>query len=325
MKKTLETLKDRLSMAKYTRSRNSLLKYVLGTIGTIEEQDDKIICHVEQKLLEKHAKKRDDLYELWLEGMNIGHEGSKATIDKLNLNKPVYYVFENINFSTGVQIYSTYAHVLFKNCTFNKNVRILCADDIVFEDNKYSDDYPVYFWNDRFLTGDRIKKITFVNDNFINSVEKPNTNFGMKIKADTIEFINTNIDSKYSMDITAKKTIITDSKISAKSLYVESPSIACDNSSIYATAEVMIENKNEDFQGKIESPIISYNGVELSAQGTESVQVDDETIQLQQARLQTLQALRSLSNYCQQANNSALQKAQNSLEKRPFRKVINKN
>ena len=45
--------------------------------------------------------------------------------EKFNFNKPVYYIFDNISFNKAITMSSDCAQVVFKNCSFNKNVGIL--------------------------------------------------------------------------------------------------------------------------------------------------------------------------------------------------------
>ena len=85
------------------------------------------------------------------EGMNVNYEDGKRIVDFYKLNKPVYYIFEDINFDSALRFNSSLSYVIFRNCTFNKNIGILWADNLTFENNKYLDRHPIYFYGKCFL------------------------------------------------------------------------------------------------------------------------------------------------------------------------------
>lgn len=217
MGKLINKLKKKISLKIYNEIRQQCLKEYICNIGKIVEEEDKIICYVNQKYVDRY-KGNKTLYKLRLNGINQITEGIKETVEKLKLNKPVYYIFDGIEFSPGLQITSLWAHVIFRNCTFDKNIGIIYGNEI-----------------------------TFVNDNFFNSYDLKmygDQHFGMQIDAKEVEFINTKVEAEYpaTINITAESTRIEKSELKAHEVYIDSQNIDFVDSSLVAQNGAIIEN-----------------------------------------------------------------------------------
>lgn len=327
MNAIVDKLNKRVRIVLYNRARKVYLKKSICNIGRIVEKDDKIICYVEQKLLDSY-KGNYPIYKLMLQGMNQVTDGIKETVENFRLNKPVYYIFDGIEFKRALEFSSRWAHVIFRNCTFNKNIGIIWGEEVLFENNKYSDHCSNYFYGDCFLSVDRAKKITFINEQFINSYElkcyvEP-TKFGMKIDSQVVEFINSKIYAEYpaTVRIKAKKTRIENSLFNANEVYIDSESIEFTDSSMGAENGVMIENKNCDFIGNIDAPIIFYNGNLLANKNNESVKVDEEEKRLKSLRVLLVEKLQILNNYCKEQNNKKITSIEEQLGRRSVGKIL---
>lgn len=311
MGKLINKLKKKISLKIYNEIRQQCLKEYICNIGKIVEEEDKIICYVNQKYVDRY-KGNKTLYKLRLNGINQITEGIKETVEKLKLNKPVYYIFDGIEFSLGLQITSLWAHVIFRNCTFDKNIGIIYGNEITFENNKYKDHCNTYFYGKCFLTADRVEKITFVNDNFFNSYDLKmygDQHFGMQIDAKEVEFINTKVEAEYpaTINITAESTRIEKSELKAHEVYIDSQNIDFVDSSLVAQNGAIIENANHDFSGNIQSPIIFYNGIDIANTTSKTQKVNKDEAILKESREELIEKLRNLSNYCQQLNDKKLQ------------------
>ena len=234
------------------------LRRSLINLGKIVEEDDKFICYVNQKKIDKYNKKHNFL----ISGFYTINDGIRKKVNDLNLNKSVYYIFDNIKFTNKLSFCSRSSHVIFKNCTFEEGIKIFFADDIVFQNNKYLD-YNFEEHNDCFLKIKHINKLTFIDDNFANSY-KHSKSFDMDVIADRLELIDTNVSTQVLSKITAKKTIIKNSELNVNKLCLNSNSIDTDHSTITAKESVEIKNEEMDFDCYIESPLIIYDNVELS-------------------------------------------------------------
>ena len=306
---------DKFKELEYKIARKKYLAQVIQKIGIIEETNYSIICHVTQELLEKNGKRV--FYELQCSGMNTVYENSRKLVDYFQLNKPVYYIFDGICFDSVVNISSLFSNIIFRNCTFNTGIRILFADNITFENNKYNcwtnfKDYGNSFF---FFF---VKKLTIKNDQFINSydLEYLNNNFGFNIEVDTLDIDSSTIcaESCGEINIKAKKTNIWNSNIKAPFIYFDSDSITLDrglletkegeiiygNSLLKAENGIIIENKDSNFcininSNRLVSPCTIYNGVELI---TNQEGFKDE--ELKKKRLALVNTLTNVINKCNQ-------------------------
>lgn len=309
MGKLIDKLKKKTKLKIYNKIRQIYLKESICNIGRIVEQEDKIICYVDQKYIDRY-KGNNPIYDLILTGMNQVTEGRKETVEKFRLNKPIYYVFDGIQFSTGLKITSLWSNVIFKNCTFDKNIGIILGDEITFENNKYTDFCNVYFYGKCFFTAGGVKKLTFINDNFVNALKRhADAQFGMQIDANEVEFINTKVDAEYpaTINIKAKRTKIEKSELKSNEVYIDSQSICFADSLLVAQNGVMIENINCDFSGNVQAPIIFYNGTDLANTTNETQIVNEDEAALKEARKKLIEKLGNLSKYCQQLNDNRLQ------------------
>lgn len=173
---------------------------------------------------------------------------------------------------------------------------------------------------------DRVKKLTFINDNFVNSYDLKkygDARFGMQIDAKEIEFINTKVDIEYpaTINIKAETTRLENSALNANEVYVDSKSIEFINSSINAQNGVMIENDNCDLVSDIQAPVVFYNGVDLVNKKQKTYKVDEEAT-LKEARQKLVEKLRNLNNYCQQLNDSRIQSVINKFNSQTVVKTL---
>lgn len=328
MGKLIDKIKKKAKLKTYNEARQVYLKKSICNIGRIVEEEDKIICYVDQKSIDNYKEKLS-IYKFRLNGMNQVTEGIKETVENFGLNKPVYYIFDSIEFSTGVEITSLWSNVIFRNCTFNENIGIIYGDKITFENNNYKDLCDVYFYGNCFLTADRVSKLTFINDNFVNSLDLKYYSyfvprFGMQIDAKEIEFINTKVDAEYNatINIKAERTKIENSELKANEVYVDSQSINVKDSSIIAQSGVMIENANRDFVGNVQAPIVFYNGIDLANSVRNTHKVNEDEVTLKEARIKLIEKLRNLSDYCQQLNDNRVQGIQDKLDNQTIVKVL---
>lgn len=325
MKKLINNLKKKTKLKIYHELRKFYLKDTICNIGQIIENEDKIICYVNQKSIDKY-KDNKPIYKLILHGMEQLPEHLRKNY---NLNKPVYYIFDGLEFNTGLEIGSLASKTIFRNCTFTKNIGILWGNEINFENNKYNDNCCFYYYGECFLTATAVKKINFINDNFVNSYKLKqygNARFGMKINAEEVNFINTKTDvvAPATINIKAEKTKIENSTIKADEIYLDSQSINSKESSIISPNGVIIENADWDFKGHIQSSIVFYNGTDLANNIKDIHEISKEEINLKESRKKLIAKLRNLSNYCQQINDNKIRSIKDNLNHQPISKTLKK-
>lgn len=300
--------KFKLFIYEYIRKflRSNYLKDITNKIGKVVIEDDKIVCYVDQKMLDRY-KGDYPIYNLSLNGINVNSYNEKF-VKNLKLNKRVYYVFDGIEFYPGLEMSSFCANVTFKNCTFNKNIGIFWGENITFENNKYIDSCDVYYYGKCFLTAHNVNKLTFINDKFINNYSKQfgKVNFGMRIDANLVEFINMHMSNECTsiLEIKADKTKIENSALGANEVYIDTKTIqTTDDSLITANNGVIIENENYDFKGGIDSPVIIYNGTDISKAVDKDEKINIDMIEMIESRQNLVNFLNNLKDYCVTLNN----------------------
>lgn len=331
MAQIIDKIKKKNEERAFNKERQKLLSKIITNIGKIVEEEDKITCYVEQKAIDKC--KRYEVNDFILKGEFVSDDEIRKKVREINLNKPVYYVFENIEFGlVGLKIHSLFSHIIFKNCVFSNNI-MLYADCVTFENNKYYNQFGgSYYREDCFLDAD-VNKLIFINDNFVNSAEVikreesviPQPRFGMNIDAGSIEFINTKVDTDYLLNIKCDDISINDSQINVKELYLDTKSMKSNNSLVIASDGVMIDNTEDiDFLQNIiypltyvQAPLKIYNGVELNSENIES--------DLGQLRCDLIDRLRKIRNYCIQTNDNRINQLREELDNKSISKIYKSN
>ena len=126
------------------RLKNKYLKEITNNLGKVEITDDKIICYVDQKKLDKQSIVeieyvassefciKQTTHKIQLKNL------SDSKLKELGIDLSVYFIFDNIQFGDlSLNCDKDNIHILFKNCTFNKSINIK-APNVTFESNEYS-------------------------------------------------------------------------------------------------------------------------------------------------------------------------------------------
>ena len=323
MSKITENLRKKVGLKIYNMARQYYLESVVGKLGKIVEDDDKITIYATQRLVEKNGKKT--FYELSCHGMDTHYEESRKIVEKYKLNKPVYFVFDGIVFDNFVRLFSHFSNVIFKNCTFNNGLEVFYGVNVTLENNKYINWTDFYGYGDSFLYG-RFDELTIKNDEFVNSYDLKQygkTKFGINVSADKINIINSNIcaESQGQINISVKEIFLVNSTIAGPEVYLDSESIKSSDSILKSDSGIMIDNKNSDFTGDVQAPAVIYNGVDLNA-FNEVVSVNEDEVNLKSARYELLQKLRNLKDYCRQINEDKAHVIQEQLNSRPISRVL---
>lgn len=269
----------------YEINRNKLLKNAISNVGKIVEEDDRIVCYVDQYVLEK-MKNNDSLYKLHLHGFDHNSETIMDGVYKYHLDKPVFFVFDHITFTNALEVKAIWSSVEFRNCTFDEEINISYGKNIIFNNNKYFDRSNLYHFGNCFLNIENVNKVIFFNDNFINSYNNSNgqdkNDFGMKIAARTIIMSNTTVNTTGNIKFNAANTKLRSTDINAGRVQIDSGSI--------------------DFaQSIIRSNNANYNGFNLA---NETKNVDTETLAKKELRIKLINQLRNLRDNCLQVCNN---------------------
>lgn len=311
----MKNIKKKIRKKAYKIVRHLMIKERTNFLGRIEEHDDKIICHVNNKKLKKY--KSSSYYKLY-----FMHILDKETAKIHKLNKPIYYIIEDMTFDERLEFTSVpNTYIKFKNCKFNDCISIERADNVIFEKNKYFNKYYVYLFNKYFLEG-KVQSLEFINEDFIDCEEnKKSSCFGINVEANNIKIFDSQIkaNEQNGMIIFKVKENLTveDSEVFAPIIEIDSKNIETEDSNLIASEIISIQNENNNEIKNIQSKEIIYNGLSINSEN-----ITHENIELQNARQELISKLRELRNRCTNTNNSILNKASNTLNEKSVSKVL---
>ena len=97
--------------------RNYVKKYLTGNLGEVVETEDKLICYVGY-----NKSKKVNGTETFLCYDMINQNKELAELYKLN--KPVYYIFNDLEFLKPINIFGYNCNVYIKDCEFSKGLHV---------------------------------------------------------------------------------------------------------------------------------------------------------------------------------------------------------
>ena len=225
------------------------LKSITKKLGSIVISDDKIDCYVDNDKLRKLIEKKNNFLKLDSSDLKIAY----------GIDKPITYHISDYSFD-GIVI-STTDNIHFSNCTFNNEVTIARANQIILEHNNYNNSTNRFRYNDRFLIGTNIKDFILLNDNYTNEAEDYRVD--MKLKAESIRFSNSNIlNGVGALNLEADEITLENSEISSESTLIQSKKVNIDDSSsIEGSRAVMIYSTEINDTYNVYSPQKIINGL----------------------------------------------------------------
>ena len=311
-------IKNKIDMFNYNKEREDVIKNWVCNIGEIVEEEDRIICYVKQDLLVNKCRYICDY--LLLDGLFAGDKFYIEQRNRLNLNKPVFYIFDGIHFEWCFRFNSKgNCHIIFRNCMFKNGMDISYANNVTFENNKYynSDSYVGRYV---FLVGNKINRITFRNEKYGNRYRSGlSLKYGIDIDAKVVEIIDSKIDSHTygNINICASETVIENSSIYCGKIVLDVDEIKYMGSHIDARESVTIDNKNKNYIENIDSPLVIYNNTLIKP--VSGVLGDiNEGFELNQARLELILKLCELGNLCQRIEDRKIKNVRRIYEQEPI-------
>ena len=313
-------IKNKIDMFNYNKEREEVIKRWICNIGEIVEEEDRIICYVKQDLLVNKCRYICDY--LLLDGLFAGDKFYIEQRNRLNLNKPVFYIFDGIHFEWCFRFNSKgNCHIIFRNCMFKNGIDISYANNVTFENNKYYNYYSdSYVGRYVFLVGNKINKITFRNEKYGNRYRSGlSLKYGIDIDAKVVEIIDSKIDSHTygNINICASEMVIENSSIYCGKIVLDVDEIKYMVSHIDARESVTIDNKNKNYIENIDSPLVIYNNTLIKP--VSGVLGDiNEGFELNQARLELILKLCELGNLCQRIEDRKIKNVRRVYEQQPI-------
>lgn len=326
----------------YELLRKYIAKRATGNLGKVKITDNEILCKVDGKKLKKKEKYLNR-YNLIFKCIHGNDELYKV----YNINKPVHYVVDGVEFDTEVNIKTSIrdCHVTFSNCTFNSCLEIDFADHLTFINNKYkARDYRNYrsivpegeFYISTRANKDEINKLIFIGDNIgteeletipmlraHDSKEKRNYTKPPKVEAwlfaKTIGIYGCNIENAEKIEIETDNLALTGINITTKELEIKANHIECadENCSINSdVTSIEIEDKSSLIGELNTKNGLFVNGVEIDKKEKVIYGYDLE-IEKQKQRAELISALKKIKNSCEET-------IKDKMRKQPVKKILKK-
>lgn len=274
-----------------TTVRNIIKKYLVGNLGKVVEEDDKLICYVKKNKIKKEKYE----YSIMCNGIE-----DKELAKTYNLDKPVYYVIEGINITDKkVYIYNYHnedCNITIKNCNFEFGFGIQAKCDCTLDNNHIRAFYLLMI---------DTKNLTIKNMDLTNEVALAGADLSIKLGATfNINLINANIGkekerTKVSM-IAYKNIELINSTVNGKKVECDAKQqiITDDNSSLNATDKIILKTDNID-KINISCNTLVYNDNVIEQEenivGTIEYKDDDLT----NKRLELINLLKNLKDICE--------------------------
>lgn len=274
-----------------TTVRNIIKKYLVGNLGKVVEEDDKLICYVKKIKL----KRKKYEYSIMCNGIE-----DKELAKTYKLDKPVYYVIEGINITDKkVYIYNYHnedCNITIKNCNFEFGFGIQAKCDCTLDNNHIRAFYLLMI---------DTKNLTIKNMDLTNEVALAGADLSIKLGATfNINLINANIGkekerTKVSM-IAYKNIELINSTVNGKKVECDAKQqiITDDNSSLNATDKIILKTDNID-KINISCNTLVYNDNVIEQEenivGTIEYKDDDLT----NKRLELINLLKNLKDICE--------------------------
>ena len=301
----------------YNMARIYIKKKLTHNLGKVVEDDKKITCYIKSSNLEKRKSKyKDNSYTISCYG--IGEDEEKL-VKKYKLNKPICYVFEDIDFKDHKIYIFGYdnCEVIIKNCTFssNKGVSIVGTDGKCTIDNTNITIFPYLNITAKELI---IKNMDSSKIGTINP--KADILFAAK---DKIEVIDSNIgNQKENIIITLRATNklnLINSNIVGNKLECKSNVITTDKQSSLVAVDKIILQINNFNPININAPTIVLNKEEISNKSTEIKRVTDP---LTKKRLELINILKQAKIQCESINSQKVLESEEELNSRPVSRIL---
>lgn len=304
----------------YKIKRNYFKRKLIGNLGKIIETEDKIICYVNKNKCKK------DKYDYTI---NCNSRNDTILAKYYNLDKPIIYIIEDLDFKKNVFIWGNNCEVIIKNCKFNLGLYTR-INGICTLDNS-----TIIGFSYLNISAD---KVTIKNMNITNQLPYAIKNYTICIGADeNIEINNSTIG-----DNTSHVYIIANNKLevyksnivgktvkcqSNKIIFGKTSSITAKEKTILETShhtDINITSKTIICNDKIietESPSVILKPIpsSLTTQRKELIKL------LNSKRTELIQVLTKIKNNANNCNEEDLNEYKYLLKKRHIKEILNSN
>ncbi len=282
----------------YEKVREGIKKELTGHMGKCVETDEILYCYV---------SKHKIINTIMLSGID---ENNIDLAQRYNLNKPIVYIIDDMNFQTSITILEKNCDIRINNCNFYYGMHL------------------------SIFNGDGILQYITFNFGPINSIAAENLIIdGSALSGHANYHIGIEVENKLEINDSYINTNKGDIYLSSKDLYLKSASIQgamvdisarnilAPKSVIEGKELVRIYDNRKMMPTKVEAPVIDYQGEKIYSN---EVILKTLNTPLEIKRLELINALKKVLAKCEDNKVAAMTRCEDSLNAKSIARTLKK-
>ena len=318
----------------YSIARDYFKRKLTNNLGRVVEDGDRLVCYINKNKCEK------DMFTYTITCFGLDDK-NRELADSYKLNKPIYYVLNDIDFDNRkVNIYGyDECHVIIKNCKFNYGVRISTDGECIFEKSYIRTFHRVLIsannltiknmdiQNELKYTGglevgmSADNQLYIINSNLGRLNEKTNVSIS---SGNVLAFVDSNVEGDYVGCKSDNVLHMNNSKIISNVVKYHAKNLTIDGDTLIEAKKEINIDTDSLYPIKVISPVIKIND-KLIDSNNELLELKMAVDPLSLKRLELVQLLKNIKIVVEKNNLSEINKLKNRLANRPIIKSYKKN
>ena len=322
-------MENKIKKYSYNIIRNCLKKYFTNNLGKVVEHEDKIVCYV------KRTNVKKENYHYNISCHNI-RKKDKELAEKYNLNKPICYIIEGLEFKKDKVYIFGYnnCEVIIKNCKFNFDVNISVTGKCTIENT---------FIRAFHYLSLGATELTIKDMDIQNLLKLSSQNLEIYLGADKkLEIINSTIGRTKERTnvylIAGEEIKQIDSVVSGNTIEYQTNRLHVNKDS-FAIAFEKLKLKVKEFENlNLTAPIVTYNGQTINKNSKVSTTLYKTDVQenkekftasynkeeTTKEKLELVQTLKNIKTKCDEKNTPKVIEYRDYLNNQTLKKVLKK-